>query len=555
MRPLRDGETAMWLLEISWAGRVWRFASETIRVERDGVEVQFLGGLRARVRREIEPFGVAPSPASAEIEVVWPESIAALVALGHDLSAATAQLLLHVVGREVDPSELVIEGRIVEPSYDEWLAPDGTRHSTVTASVEEQPWTDAGAYPPSERVVSAETWPLRDPDYDGRVYPLVWGQPGRWRAPDGSSVSAKGSPALVIEKSGSDNDLLLICGERVAATQCVVWHEDSTSATGWTRQTAQPITYETDGRGTLCAVVDLVASGFAVGDPARTSGEYWIEWLYDGGLISPNTGEALTGLGDLLAWFLARVVGRVDHLRMRPVRTWLNRWRTAGYVDEQITPWTWIVDNILPLIPVSVTSGPSGLILVPWRWSEPRHRAELWLTEGAGAIHVSPVEYVGAPWDRTNALTLRWAIDPGDNQYKRQTTITPTKNPDDVDEISALVVRQSHSRLGKLVGEEITTDILFDRNSAALTLLWRVHRSAAAPRRVAFDLPPSYAHARPGHRIDLASEHLLLDCVGNVMAVEIDDHMRVRLEVELGLSQVTTGSVLGLDDDPKPPEQ
>lgn len=551
IRPA-PGERLVWLVTVEWAGRTWRFASETITVDDDGDKRTYLAGVAGlRVRREAEPLSVSPAPASASVELVWPESVAALVALGHDLSAATAEVALHRVGLDLSWREVYVSGRVVEPEYDEILNPDGSRHSIVALTVEEAPWDDRALHPGPEAVVSAATWPDHFDGDAGRAYPTVWGQPGVYRDASGAELTAPGSPALIVEYSalGSTADKLLIAGHRVSAATVLLYYADSTAFDGWSTTTVT-VTHEADGLGRVCAVVELPALAAVTG-----AGAYWIAWPDGAGLLSEIDGAPLTRMGHLVEWWLTRSTGRVDRARLAAVRPLLDRWRTSGYCDEQVSPWDYVADNLLPLLPVSVASGAGGLYLLPWRWDAGVEDAQVTLTEAPGRPHVGRVAYQQPPWERCNQRTIRWALDANTNEYLRSTTLGPSPDPDDPDAIDSLIVEASASRLGVMPGDDVTTDVLTDRDSAALTLLWRAARDAASRRRVTLDLLQSYAYVQPGWVARVVSDHLLIDAVADVVAVEIDDHARVLIEVEIRPAAPTTGSIVPLDDDPREPPQ
>lgn len=551
IRP-EPGERLVWLLTVEWAGRTWRFASETIEVA-DGAASQTytagIGGLR--VRREAEPLSVSPAPATASVELVWPESVAALVALGHDLSAATAELALHRVGLGLEWRDVYVSGRVVEPEYDEVLNPDGSRHSIVTLTVEEAPWDDRAQHPGPEAVVSLATWLTHLASEAGRAYPTVWGTPGVYLSSSGSTLTCPGSPALVVEYStlGATADKLLIAGHRVAASSVLLYYADSTAFGGWSTVSVA-VTHETDGLGRVCATLDLSAQSAAV----TGAGSYWVAWNAGGGLLSEIDGQPITTMGHLVEWWLSRSTGRIDRARLTGTRPLLDRWRVSGYSDEQVGPWDYVADNLLPLVPVSVSIGPGGLYLIPWRWDAGVAQAQVTLTEGPGLVHVGRVAYQQPPWERCNRRLIRWALDADSNEYLRQTSLGPSPDTDDPDAIGSIIVETSASRLGVLAGDDIETDVLPDRDSAALTLLWRAARDGASRRRVTFDCDGRYAYVQPGWIAHVVSEHLLLNAVADVVAVEVDDHCRVLIEVEIRPAAPTTGSVVPLDDDPRPPQ-
>ena len=96
---LRESEP-IWLLVLEYAGREYRFASETVNVESSGGVILPFEGTLGSIDIE-EAFDFLSESAefpSVSIEVVFPVDVAQLIEQGHDLAAASGELSLLLEG-------------------------------------------------------------------------------------------------------------------------------------------------------------------------------------------------------------------------------------------------------------------------------------------------------------------------------------------------------------------------------------------------------------------------------------------------------------------------
>ena len=362
-----------WLLEVTYTGRVFRWCSAT-----DGLDLTLSDGTIATYAPGLDPVALVqaasgpsadPDELSIPVEVFFPVDVAELEAEGHALDAASAEVSLLPHGATRNRRRIVLDGQVITPVY-------GDADEPVAFSIEAQPWDDGAMIPPSAHVVTASTWPqatgfeLPD-DSIGAIYPGVIGTPG-WlnRSP---SATTSGSPGIVVkfETATSFAHRLLIAGHRVGASSVVVFY-DGGHITG-------TVAHEQDTLGQECATIDISGEAAAV----KESGWYWIGWnSADGGRQLDSGSGVLELAGDVCEWALRQTGIKVDAGRWRAARAWLNRYRLAGYIAESVTPWQWLEENILPLLPVSVHNGSGGLYPVLWRSDVVGVDALVTLTEG-----------------------------------------------------------------------------------------------------------------------------------------------------------------------------
>ena len=95
--------------------------------------------------------------------------------------------------------------------------------------------------------------------------------------------------------------------------------------------------------------------------------QYFVTW--DGGAKGNRTYDGfITGAGDIIRDALELGDVPVDWRRLGPAMARLNAFKFAGFWDKQQRGWDFVLNEIVPYLPVSAVPGPNGVYLVPWRW-------------------------------------------------------------------------------------------------------------------------------------------------------------------------------------------
>lgn len=176
----------IWLLRISYAGQTWRWS--TAPVEVDGVE--YPGGLDVTGWTVAVSAGEATEPQALPVDLLWEEA-AGLVAAGHDLAAATAEVAtVDDDGRET----LLLSGPVSQPAYG-----DGVVTLSVVPDYGQGAPVTAGAITETAWPAAAPLFPV--PDSIGREMPAVIGAPGYcYDTAQGAWVVVPATPAPVVQR-------------------------------------------------------------------------------------------------------------------------------------------------------------------------------------------------------------------------------------------------------------------------------------------------------------------------------------------------------------------
>ena len=443
-----------WLVRLDIAGRSFRWSDTPVEpLDEDGRAVPHLGGLpELRAPSDYDPFEQSPRVSSVSVEVVWPpdDPLADIIAAGHRFTGAYAEVALWEDGTPYGARELVVAGTADQPEY-------GTAHQPVAFTVKGVPWEDAGSTHLQTWRVTADTWPSGD--LDGEPwYPVVFGRPA-WltQSLPATDFYTVGSPARVVRRVTGNATLLLIAVHAVEATQVTI-HEGP-------RQEAFAVSYEADGLGQLCAVVDITGRSVILGNAE----EYLVAWT-DGGAYS-GPGGAIDGAGDLLLWALSRIEYPVDYSRLLAWRHWFNRFTISGFLDEPTSPWRFITDALMGIAPVSIQNKDGRLRAIPWRYDARPADAVRSIEVGAG------VTMPGRIVHELDKVRSRWQLSTStkaDGQTRVSLTTSPAL-PVSSYASSSSVIQTAYTVVGDAL-ETVEEAWIGDVSTAWLVLHWRAIR-------------------------------------------------------------------------------
>jgi len=497
----------VWLLDLTWGGQVYRFGSRSLTVtNEDGQALRYSGGLGdLGVDLAFGLLDETPGELSIPVSLMFPAGVdvAARVEGGHDLSRATAELSLHIVGNTYEDRRSILTGSLSEPEY-------GATGEPVSATIADLPYDDAALFPPANARISPDAWTaLPNDQNDDQCYPFVFGEPGQYTKSDGSAASTRGSPAYVVEKPAGSSLVILIAGHHVIAPTVTI-----RNATAKTTTALSVVNSNDDAGNNTAAVVGLVS---ALGSDADT---FFTNWTHGGAARSEEAAATLTKGGDLLSYFLNRSSIAVDRGRVKAASDYLNRYKFAGYLNDQVSPFEWLQDNLIPLLPISIASGPDGVYPIVWRFDARAGDALAHLVAGEDVHRESRVTYLNR--DIINELRLSFAWEP--ERQKHMRTITVNGEPHSAttsDVITNGYAKISRDRFGARASE-ISTDIVYDQTTAAAILDWKIRAGAFPSRAITYTAPASMAWLQRGDVVTLTDSDLSLSSqVALVQSVSI----------------------------------
>lgn len=417
-----------WLLDLEFAGQTLRLSTDEVDVESDGGTLHYVAALQdVGLSEALSLLDSQLNQASVSVSALLPVDVPALVAQGHVLDGAMGSLALWREGDTYEQRSVRLVGVVESPIYGAAHEPvDFTLSDELWASDVEIPapglevngttWPDSLSF-----VATVDYASSLVPEDLNLAYPVVFGRPGHTQGL--SSPAWSGSIAVHLSRDqgtalgqGTPGPHIILAGHRVMADSVYLFTEAVSNETwdyykgGFSASDPQDngfaIEHWTDANGNTVAVAVGAATGDANGgttlvngmevctlganfvsvslsdDSYRNSDDgnngtlyvpIYVGWYdrtrgdYGGGMVGAD-GMLVRGAGDVLEYLLAQTGLPVDYGRCAASRDRLNEFKIDVAIDERTKIWEWIQANLLPILPVSLATGPQGLYYVAWRW-------------------------------------------------------------------------------------------------------------------------------------------------------------------------------------------
>jgi len=496
---LRNAEI-LWLLELTFAGRVWRFSTELVDIE----GYVYTGSLsNVSYDEEVTWASAEYDLPTAGVSVIFPEDIAQLIAQGHDLSAATGELSVWIKGSDLDDKRVVVSGRANTADY-------GAAGEAVSFSLEPDWLDNSMLYPAPNHIIDDTTWPDAADNSAGKTYPTIIGAAG-W------NLNRPSSPLYVVDTTAGST-VGLIAGHHVRATFVYVY--DSLNNMNTTA-----VTNTTDALGNQVATVSLGSF------PSISDRTFWVRWgegdidappnWYNaGGMFNPFKSEKsrllittddqfpvdfLVGAGDVIRWALSASGLKVDIGRTVTSVDTLNDFLIQGFIGETVDILNWLKTEVLSLLPVSLAVSGEGVYPIVWDYQAPSVAN---LTSGSDIERVGRVEYQDN--EIRNEISLRWGYNVATQDFAKRTKLTG----DPIAETSNLVGRNvftqsSRARFGSRA-YETETSMVADPATAYKILAWQSIAFSKKHRRIQYQGDISLGWLNVGDIVEITDETLFL---------------------------------------------
>jgi hypothetical protein len=375
------GKRIYFLVDIQFAGTTVRVSTDALVVPSDDGDLFYAGTAEPFVvNEEIELFQIASTPVSVPIAAWWPIDVVAMVRRGHQLGGCRAEISQWVEGSTYEDRKILLRGRIVDPEY----GADGF----VNCSIEENIYEDPAEIPlpgwdmREGRVTNLAATQVLGTEDIGVPYPVALGYPGR--DPQAVTGRTSGSRCCWISKATNRHFLLVSYGH-VGAAQidaidqagAPIWlnHDDFT--TGYQFRVLAgyddagvPISYVGDSTANTGDVYEGLEHGVPAGDGfTPTPGEVvdvFASWPEGGGIRDEN-GRVIRKAGDVLRFLLRFANVPVDVGTFAAVAPELRAFNIDCSIDDRCKISEWLTERLLPLLPVSLCSGPAGFFPIVWK--------------------------------------------------------------------------------------------------------------------------------------------------------------------------------------------
>ncbi len=550
------GRRVHWILTVEVGGVLMRMADDEIDiVTAAGETYHYSAGLDDIETSEgISLFGDSVGQLSVALEFVPPPgvSIAQMVARGDDLSAGRGELARWAEGTTYESRRVVLVGGLADPEY-------GDDGEAVSTSLEERLAYDETLTSPPALSTTALTWPgnavgsLSDEWLDV-PYPIVIGRPGY----QGGSAYVTGSPALWVDHRfivpsspppSTWGGVVVVAGHHVSAERVYLNNDQYTAADArfkvfnlfdaeghpvavvpWyvsSTSTGDPFAF--DGAATYAdhynADPDVAAGGLTLSlgagarlDPTFVSSDQlplYVVWNDEagggGGLV--RDGVTIRSAGDVLAHLLSLTTLSIDWGRLAAAIPLLSAYQLDGCITERVSVWSLIQDEILPLLPVSLVSGPRGIYLVVWRHTATAADAVLTIDADADPSVSRDGRVSYDSQDRVNRFSLEYQLSYRTGNYQATRTYGSLEDAASGSGVTAHpLCTWSQGRTRTVREKRMSSAWVYSDSTAYAVLEWWAAAYALPTRTVDYRVPEvEYAHVERGMVATLTDASIYCD--------------------------------------------
>lgn len=545
-----------WLVDIHYGTEIVRLSTEHLDVADaiEGTTHAYWGRLPAlRFTDALGAIGEVTEGATTSLDAVMPVDVAEMEARGHRLEGSTVELARWVWGTDYSERRIVFRGQVTDPR----IGADG---EPVSFSVKNVPWEDERLVPTeNQRVISRTTATSAFGSLDdaeiGKYYPIIFGKPGKvapgvqareWiTASRARRYNRQGTVVLSGGNIVGFNEMsAVLAGHHVQATR--VWASTNAYPAGerfgvynTSDERGQPIavlfatpdgSVPTTGPSTNWEVTDPdgnttygLGRGVATGaTPADAQGsiidasfqpfaatidngrfDLFVGWLNDsqdsgggeGGMIGAD-GNLVRGAGDVLHWLMSQSNKPIDHGRFAAAAPLLNGFKIDAVIDTPIKPFDFARDEILPIIPARLVTGPNGIYPVVFRYHATAADAVATLDadvdgriDRSSRIRVDSSKII-------NHFALDYAYSARTSRYWTTTELGAGPYDSDAPEIqTSIYCRLSQQRYrysnGKprVITKKIQSRVIYETATAHAVLAWLARAHCLATREISYVVP------------------------------------------------------------------
>ena len=512
--PIRFKETnyssLIWLLEVTFAGKDYRFSTKPVDISKDdGSFISFGGGLDdPEFSETLSRFDHSIDQQVISLDLDFKIDVASQIQKGHHLSGSKAELSCVLVSdgsieQTYEGRMIVLSGFVGSPMY---AFPDRPK-GIVSLSVEASAAQDNGRIIPSTMSIQSEVTTASETPHDGKPYPLVFGTPGTYQDSDGTSRYFPGSPAYILNYTTSGSAAgsatrLLIAGHHVNAKTVMIINnigdKKDFAVVNGTDQLGRNIAY--------CAVT------FDSGVFDNREEPYWVNWRdaegsnYGGGIRNPwRLNQDLNGAGDVIRYVLQFSTLEVDHGEFAAVSDYLNKFKISGYIsDFEASPWDW-VSELSKVLPISIRNGPNGLYPIV-------HDVRALQSYGVSITaspefqQISAVQVEAGLSEIYNSISIGYAFNANENSPCRY-GVTGIKQSGDPSSFSTDTTRASIARYGQR-WKRVESAYVYDRSTAQKIIKYISDTEALPAQSVRYLAAPRFAFLMLGDIVSLTDSNL-----------------------------------------------
>ena len=394
----------IFLLEIEWGSYVFRFASKPVHLLDDGVYLPFVGHLdNPEYTEQSELLGLDIQEKSVPLALYFSGVNIALEEMkGNTIEGSKGELSYILEDIHTNYTERVIlaQGIISQPIYGHPDRPIEYVECSLESKNVVNSTSLLNSVNPRYTVnpdIETDTSLNYSPQTEGKILGLVL---GRFTFIDGFEIFT--IPAYFYSRTPPSNYYALFPHLSVSTTAKV---RDSQG-----NQITSDVRFKTKSlESRFFTYASIKDHSSTLADPfTNLDAEYWC--FIEKGLPNPIGEGVLEGAGDVCIWALSRTGIDIDFNAWYNVRSYLNEYKIAGYLQNpDTTGLEFVQQELLPYLPIEIVQGNNGLSprlnLIASSDAAPTEH----ITAGAVFFRTGPVLPLTEPQDICNSVKVRFA--------------------------------------------------------------------------------------------------------------------------------------------------
>lgn len=496
------GARPVFVLRVTWAGRVFHFAERPCTISSDDGTIRCLGSLDLRGYAEsLGLAGEAQTGGSASLSVEFPRlNLVEEYLKARPLEGAQCELsMVFAKGLTIaiawEDRVVQLNGTASRPQIGFTDRPAGFAAFTVLS----RPFDDETPVLRPEWKISSATQAnanLSSTDgVGGAAYPWVFGSPGDGDIP--------GAPAYLTNTNPGSRELLIGVGV-VQAEFATVWDDAGNQGTG------RVVSQRADGLGTVASYADLVSIG---GSFNNSGGKHYVSYhstVDRYGVLSPFRRGPLTESGDLIRYLYGLTSFDIDHPEWVSANPVLDRYRFGGYVNDPSTSVrSFVRDQLLPHLPVTLRLGAEGLYPISLLPLVPLSQIpQVTLGPAQGIEQSSPVQITRQLSDVVNQVALSYYYNARDSRLVNQAIASTDANI--TTRTPYAEAQRSAEIYGARSGSEVKASYVTEQQTADEVLRWLLYDKGFLHMAVQVSAQARWGWLLVGDQISLTAAGLTL---------------------------------------------
>ena len=410
---------------LDWGGRQWDLTGDLVEMVDDASILEPALTVPSRsvtvslALGDVVTWARTHHPRTAYADVYIDGRLVASEAVESIVPGRAGELTVVTVGQQVDPDASTVPAtfdiRTVSTDVDATLRQNAREDRKVRDYIN---WVySQNLLTPIEVTITTDYQTLYSDNVAGLTYPRVYGRPG--------SEDTAATRALPIDAA---NEILMVAGHHVTPGTVTIVGPKQTNLDEYADETAT-VYNTTDPAGRPIACIDVSGLATVAHNWASAVGadlkDWYVKWEGTASGLSPAATDVVTDL-------LRHLVGvPIDWPSVESMRAYLQGYTLDGVIDTTTGAEAVLMQQILPLLPVRLVRGVSGLGMVPVRWGATAKDARCALVAGDQCWPTSRVRYASESGYRVvNQWSVRWAMSRRSDGPRRTTSVGPSRSGD-----------------------------------------------------------------------------------------------------------------------------